>query len=230
MKRESERMAKRVRTLTEQRTADDLSSETARHPAAKVHSLDEARREALACHACPLWRDGTQAVFGDGAPRAAIMLVGEQPGDSEDRVGKPFVGPAGRMLDRALHEAGIARHAVYVTNAVKHFKHVPRGNRRLHKKPAEAEIEACHPWLERELEFVSPRLVVAMGATAVRSLLGRAEPIAANRGRLLSLPTMDAALLITVHPSSLLRIPDDKAAAYSRFVADLKTAARFVGS
>jgi len=156
------------------------------------------------------------------------MLVGEQPGDSEDRAGKPFVGPAGRMLDRALVEAGIDRDTVYVTNAVKHFKYVPRGKRRMHKKPADAEIDACHQWLERELEFVEARLVVALGATAARSLLGRTTPIEANRGRLM--PFSDGArLLITVHPSALLRVPDEfKAEAYRRFVVDLRVAAQFV--
>ena len=158
------------------------------------------------------------------------MLVGEQPGDKEDRAGRPFVGPAGRLLDRALAESGIDREKAYVTNAVKHFKFEPRGKRRMHKKPADAEIDACHPWLERELEFVAPRLVVALGASAARALLGRATPIEANRGRVLSL-TGNTSLLITVHPSSLLRVPDEfKARAYRRFVADLEVARRFLVS
>jgi DNA polymerase len=200
----------------------------AEHPAGRARSLDDARRDAAECQACPLWKDATQTVFGEGGTRAAIMLVGEQPGDSEDRAGRPFVGPAGRLLDRALVEAGIDRENVYVTNAVKHFKYVPRGKRRMHKKPADAEIAACHQWLERELEFVAPKLIVALGATAARALLGRATPIEQNRGRVMPFPG-NAQLLITIHPSALLRIPDEfKAEAYRRFVTDLKLATRFV--
>jgi uracil-DNA glycosylase family protein len=199
-------------------------------PAARATTLEQARVDARGCRACPLWRDATQTVFGEGQARAVIMLVGEQPGDREDRAGRPFVGPAGRLLNRALAESGIDREKTYVTNAVKHFKFEPRGKRRMHKKPAEAEIEACHPWLERELEFVAPRLVIALGATAARALLGRTTPIEANRGRVLSL-TGNTSLLITVHPSSLLRVPDEfKARAYRRFVADLEVARRFVVS
>lgn len=225
-------MAKRVTSSSRNRSkARSSPAESMGHPAEAVKSLDEARSEALECRACPLWRDTTQTVFGEGARDAAIMFVGEQPGDSEDRTGRPFVGPAGHMLDRALREAGIARDAVYVTNAVKHFKYVARGKRRLHKKPADAEIDACHEWLARELEFVAPRLVIALGATAARSLLGRATPIEANRGRLLPFPGTTARLLITVHPSALLRIPDEfKAEAYRRFVADLKIGAEFIHS
>jgi DNA polymerase len=168
-------------------------------------------------------------VFGEGEPRAAIMLVGEQPGDREDRIGRPFVGPAGRLLDRALAEAGIERDKIYVTNAVKHFKFVPRGKRRMHKTPADSEIEACHQWLERELEFVAPRLVVALGATAARALLRRPTPVEANRGRLL--PLAGNTLLITVHPSALLRMPEEfKAVAYRRFVNDLQLALRVIAS
>jgi len=141
----------------------------AAHPARNARALAQARGEALECHACPLWKGATQTVFGEGSRDAPIMLVGKQPGDSEDRMGRPFVGPAGRVLDRALEEAGIDRGKVYVTNAVKHFKYVPRGKRRMHKKPADAEIDACHPWLERELEFVALQLVVALGATAARA-------------------------------------------------------------
>jgi len=222
-------MAKRARIPSNQRAAGDVPPETGSRPAAHVTSLDEARSAALECQACSLWQYATQTVFGDGGPRAALMLVGEQPGDSEDRTGKPFVGPAGHVLDRALREAGIAREAVYVTNAVKHFKYVPRGKRRLHKKPAEAEIDACHQWLERE--FVAPRLIVALGSTAARALLGRPTPVEANRGRLLSPPGARAKLLITVHPSALLRMPDEyKAEAYRRFVAVLRVAADYVGS
>ena len=195
-----------------------------------MQTLEEARRAAGGCRACPLWRDATQTVFGEGEPRVAIMLVGEQPGDKEDRLGRPFVGPAGRLLDRALAEAGIERERAYVTNAVKHFKFVPRGKRRMHKKPADSEIDACHQWLERELVFVAPRLVVALGATAARALLGRPTPVEANRGRLLPLAE-NTTVLITVHPSALLRIPDEsKARAYRRFVDDLRAARRAIAS
>jgi uracil-DNA glycosylase family protein len=190
-------------------------------------SLKDVREAAKACKACPLWADATQTVFGEGPAHARTMLVGEQPGDQEDRMGHPFVGPAGQLLDRALADAGIDRSEVYVTNAVKHFKYEPRGKRRLHKKPADAEIAACHQWLERELELVSPALVVAMGATAARALLGRPTPIEINRGKL-SRFTAGMQILITVHPSYLLRVPDEaRADAYARFVQDLRLAAPF---
>src|SRR5712672_483496 len=145
------------------------------------------RAEASDCRACPLWKDATQTVFGEGPQNAQIMLVGEQPGDKEDLAGKPFVGPAGKMLDRALEEAGIDRSKVYVTNAVKHFKFVPRGKIRLHQKPNTAEIRACRQWYERELSSIKPVLVVVMGATAAQSVLGKITPIGKNRGRLLDL-------------------------------------------
>lgn len=197
------------------------------HDAARM--LDEVRAEAADCRACPLWKGATQTVFGEGRPRAALMLVGEQPGDQEDLAGQPFVGSAGDVLDRALADAGIDRQQVYVTNAVKHFKHEPRGKRRIHKKPSEREIEACHPWLENELALVRPALVVALGATAARSLLGRATPIEANRSQLIPL-FGGGRLLITVHPSYLLRVPDPyRAEAYRRFVEDLKLALPFLG-
>ncbi|HJV86241.1 MAG TPA: UdgX family uracil-DNA binding protein [Noviherbaspirillum sp.] len=197
------------------------------HVAPGPVSLEEVREEAQDCQACPLWANATQTVFGEGPEHARIMLVGEQPGDQEDRSGHPFVGPAGRLLDRALQEAGIERDMVYVTNAVKHFKWEPRGKRRMHKKPGEGEIAACHQWLERELQLVAPALVVAMGATAARALLGRATPIEANRGHL-SAFAGEMQILVTVHPSYLLRVPDDaRASAYARFVQDLKLAAPF---
>lgn len=190
-------------------------------------SLDDVREAAQECKACPLWANATQTVFGEGPPHARIMLVGEQPGDQEDRLGHPFVGPAGQLLDRALGDAGIERDKVYVTNAVKHFKWELRGKRRMHKKPGDAEIAACHQWLERELELVTPTLIVAMGATAARALLGRATPIEINRGKLIPFkPEMQ--ILITVHPSYLLRVPDElRAQAYARFVQDMKLAAPF---
>ena len=189
-------------------------------------TLAALRELAADCHACPLWKDATQTVFGEGPQRARIMLVGEQPGDKEDLAGKPFVGPAGQMLDRALKEAGIDRSKVYVTNAVKHFKFVPRGKIRLHQKPNAPEITACRSWYERELAVIKPELVVAMGATAAQSVFGKATPINRNRGRLIDLAD-GAKALVTVHPSYLLRLPDAdaKAREYQRFVDDLGIAA-----
>ena len=165
-------------------------------------------------------------MFGEGPQAARIMLVGEQPGDKEDLAGKPFVGPAGQMLDRALEEAGIDRSRVYVTNAVKHFKFVPRGKIRLHQKPNTPEIKACRHWYERELAAIKPDLVVAMGATAAQSVFGKIMPVNKNRGRLIDLDE-GPRTLVTVHPSYLLRLPDAEAKAreYRRFVEDLKIAA-----
>lgn len=202
----------------------------ARRPAAplvapQTGDLRVVRQAAAHCQACPLYRDATQTVFGEGPAQARVMLVGEQPGDREDLQGHPFVGPAGQLLERALQEAGIDRRAVYVTNAVKHFKFEQRGKRRLHKKPLDSEVGACHQWLARELQLVRPQLVVALGATAARSLLGRATPVEANRGRLVPYAA-GGQLLITVHPSFLLRMPEAaRASAYARFVADLALAA-----
>jgi uracil-DNA glycosylase family protein len=166
-------------------------------------------------------------VFGAGRESASVMFIGEQPGDQEDLAGKPFIGPAGRLLDRALVDAAIDRKTTYVTNAVKHFKWEPRGKRRIHKKPSELEINACHQWLERELALVRPALIVALGATAARAVFGRATAIEKNRGRIIPAAQaklgLDADVLVTVHPSSLLRVPDeDRDAAYQRFVSDLK--------
>ncbi len=188
--------------------------------------IETLREEAADCRACPLWKGATQTVFGEGPQNAQIMLVGEQPGDKEDLAGKPFVGPAGLMLDRALKEAGIDRSKVYVTNAVKHFKFVPRGKIRLHQKPNTLEIRACRPWYERERDVIKPRLVVAMGATAAQSVFGKITPINKNRGRPIDLDDGTTAL-VTVHPSYLLRLPDAdaKAREYQRFVDDLKIAA-----
>ncbi len=190
------------------------------------HDLDALREQASACRACPLWKNATQTVFGEGPQSASIMLVGEQPGDKEDLAGKPFVGPAGQILDRALKEAGIGRPKVYVTNAVKHFKFVPRGKIRLHQKPNTSEIKACRQWYERELAAIKPALVVAMGATAAQCVFGKITPINKSRGRLIDLPDGTKAL-VTVHPSYLLRLPDAdaKAREYDRFVEDLKIAA-----
>jgi uracil-DNA glycosylase family protein len=189
-------------------------------------SLKTLREEASRCRACHLWKNATQTVFGEGPQHAQIMLVGEQPGDKEDLAGKPFVGRAGLMLDRALQEAGIDRKKVYVTNAVKHFKFVPRGKIRLHQKPNTSEIKACRQWYERELASIKPDLVVAMGATAAQSVSGKITPINKKRGRPIDLDDGVKAL-VTVHPSYLLRLPDADARAreYQRFVDDLKIAA-----
>ncbi|HZC95079.1 MAG TPA: UdgX family uracil-DNA binding protein [Bradyrhizobium sp.] len=188
--------------------------------------LDTLREQAGQCRACPLWKDATQTVFGEGPQTARVMLVGEQPGDKEDLAGHPFVGPAGQMLDRALEEAGVDRKKVYVTNAVKHFKFVPRGKIRLHQKPNTTEIKACRQWYERELASIKPDLVVAMGATAAQSVFGKITPINKSRGRLIDLQDGTKAL-VTVHPSYLLRLPDQdaKAREYERFVDDLKLVA-----
>jgi uracil-DNA glycosylase family protein len=191
------------------------------------NTLPALRRAATDCRDCPLWQHATRTVFGEGPAAARIMLVGEQPGDQEDLAGRPFVGPAGRLLDRALAEAGISRDQVYVTNAVKHFKFELRGKRRMHKTPAQAELAACLEWLEREIKIISPHLIVALGATAARAVTGRATPIGANRGRLIE-HAPGTTLLITVHPSFLLRVPvEDKEQEYARFLADLQLAVPF---
>jgi DNA polymerase len=201
---------------------DKANDMTKRHSDGDIETL---REEAAHCRACPLWKDATQTVFGEGPQTARIMLVGEQPGDKEDLAGKPFVGPAGQMLDRTLEEAGIDRSKVYVTNAVKHFKFVPRGKIRLHQKPNTPEIKACRQWYERELAAMKPDLVVAMGATAAQSVFGKITPVNKTRGRVIDITETRA--LVTVHPSYLLRLPDAEAKAreYRRFVEDLKIAA-----
>lgn len=191
--------------------------------------LERLRNEAKACRDCPLWENATQTVFGEGSQSATVMLVGEQPGDKEDLTGKPFVGPAGQMLDRALEEAGVDRRKTYVTNAVKHFKFVQRGKARLHQKPNTLEIRACRQWYEREFEAIQPKLVVALGATAAQSVFGKLTPINKNRGRVIELAD-GVHVLVTVHPSFLLRLPDEDSRhrEYARFVADLKIAARYL--
>jgi DNA polymerase len=192
-------------------------------------TLAELRMAEAACTRCPLYQNATQVVPGEGPARARVMLVGEQPGNDEDLKGRPFVGPAGRVLDRALAEAGIDRKQVFVTNAVKHFKFEPRGKRRLHKKPNANEIERCRWWNDIERAIVKPEIVVALGATAAQSLLGRAGTIASLRGEILS-AAGGMRLGVTIHPSYLLRINDDdaKEQEYRRFVEDLRTYARFV--
>ena len=198
---------------------------SAEHDVAPVphsRSLSVVRRAAASCTACPLYANATQTVFGAGAPRPALMLVGEQPGDREDREGLPFVGPAGRMLDRALERAGIDRTRIYTTNAVKHFKWRPTsGKRRLHDKPNRDEIEACKPWLHKEIQLLSPDVIVALGVTAATSLLGKVVPIGKNRRH--AFDRDGAAVLVTFHPSSVLqrREPEDRAARLDEIVEDL---------
>ena len=205
-------------------TPTPTGAEGAVPAAGTLDSLDNIRAAAKQCRQCPLWQPATQTVFGEGDAHARVMLVGEQAGDQEDLVGRPFVGPAGRLLDRALAQAGIDRQALYVTNAVKHFKFVSKGRRRIHQRPAEAEIDACYPWLDMEIQQVQPSLVVAMGATATRALTGKTMGIEANRGRIIELPN-GKAVMITVHPSYLLRIPEDaQPREFARFVADLERA------
>ena len=187
----------------------------------------EVREASRHCEACHLYKRATQTVFGEGPKDAAIMLVGEQPGDYEDVAGKPFVGPAGKIMDQALEEAGIDRRKVYVTNAVKHFKWEPRGKRRIHQKPNSREIAACRPWLEAELRIVKPKLVVAMGATAAQIIFGPSFRVTRERGKVLS-SKLAPRVLATVHPSSLLRQPDEasREREYKNFVSDLRAALR----
>jgi uracil-DNA glycosylase len=188
-----------------------------------MDDLDKLRRQARKCQDCPLWANATQTVFGAGDPHARVMLVGEQPGDEEDKKGLPFVGPAGRLLDRALEAAGVEREHLYVTNAVKHFKWQPRGKRRLHKTPAQREIDACHQWLEREVQTVKPQVIVALGATAAKAVIGPHFKVSVQRGQF-----VDSALaphvFATFHPSALLRLreEEEKEAAFKQLVGDLK--------
>jgi uracil-DNA glycosylase len=186
-------------------------------------SLDELREASKTCKACDLWKLATQTVLGEGMPRAKIMLVGEQPGNQEDLEGKPFVGPAGKLLDAALLEAGIDRKKVYVTNAVKHFKWEPRGKRRIHKKPNAAEIAACRPWLDAEIEALHPKIIVCLGATAAQALLGRNFRVTQHRGEFVK-SALAPRVMATVHPSSILRAPDEatREEEMKKFIADLK--------
>jgi len=187
----------------------------------KKSELEEVRRAAAGCKNCPLWERGTQTVFGEGAATARVMMLGEQPGNEEDLAGRPFVGPAGRLLDAALVEAGIDRRLVYVTNVVKHFKWEPRGKRRIHQKPNAMEIEACHPWLEAELRIVAPVVLVCLGATAAQALLGRSFRVTKERGKLIA-SSLAPWVLATIHPSAVLRAPDEERDAMRRgFVDDL---------
>src|SRR5438270_2840323 len=175
----------------------------------KRKTLNTLKRAVQDCKGCSLWRHATQAVLGEGTTKAQLMFVGEQPGDQEDKQGRPFVGPAGRLLDKALEDAGIDRQAVYVTNVVKHFKFTPQGKRRIHKKPNAAEIAACRPWLDTEIALVKPRAIVCLGATAAQALLGRQFKVTAHRGEFVTSP-LAGLVLATVHPPALLRAPDDE--------------------
>ena len=197
-------------------------------PGSEFRSLKSLRDAASDCQACPLYRDATQTVFGEGTPRARLVFVGEQPGDSEDRLGHPFVGPAGRELDDGLAAAGIDRTDVYITNVVKHFKFTRRGKRRIHKKPNAEEIRACHPWLERELELIKPVGIVCLGATAAQALMGRTTTITKARGAFH--PTDHARwITATIHPSAILRAPDDaREQQRDAFVKDLRAIAKAV--
>lgn len=188
-------------------------------------TFEALQAAAEGCHGCDLWENATQTVFGEGASRAEMMLVGEQPGDREDVEGKPFVGPAGRVLDEALEAAGIDRGRVYVTNAVKHFRWVRRGKRRLHEKPNAQQVRACRPWLEAEITTMRPRLLVLMGATAAQSVLGPTFRVTQHRGKRLPTP-LGVPAVATVHPSSILRAPDDAARheAMESLIADLRSA------
>ena len=191
------------------------------------HSISALRRAAEGCRACDLWQRATQTVFGEGGSHAPMMLVGEQPGNEEDLQGRPFVGPAGKLLDRALEEAGISRDQVYVTNVVKHFKWEPRGPRRIHAKPNAMEIAACLPWLQAELDVIKPKALVCLGATAAQALLGKKFRVSQQRGQRVVSP-LAPFVMATVHPSSILRAPDDEARReqYEAFVDDLKKLAQ----
>jgi uracil-DNA glycosylase family protein len=189
-------------------------------------TLPSLREAAQHCKGCDLWKRGTQAVFGEGRVGSEVMLVGEQPGDQEDLQGRPFVGPAGRILDKALEAAGIDRDDVYVTNAVKHFKWEPRGKRRIHKKPSGMEIAACRPWFDEEVKVVKPKVIVCMGATAAQALLGRDFKVTQERGKVMS--RGEIPIIATVHPSSILRAPDEETrhSEMARFIEDLRVVAR----
>jgi uracil-DNA glycosylase family protein len=200
-----------------------VTAEPPGHP----RSVEQLREAAASCRGCDLWENATQTVFGEGRERSTLMLVGEQPGDQEDLQGRPFVGPAGRLLEKALEEARIDRQQVYVTNAVKHFRWTRRGKRRLHEKPNAGQVRACRPWLEAEIAVVKPQVIVLLGATAAQSVMGPAFRVSKDRGKVLSSP-FGIPVVATVHPSSILRATDDESrdAALASFIADLRVAAR----
>jgi DNA polymerase len=189
-----------------------------------IESLDELKAATMRCRECPIGEFATQSVIGEGSTKAKLMLVGEQPGDQEDVQGHPFIGPAGKLLARALDEAGIPREKVFVSNAVKHFKYELRGKRRIHKTPTQREVAACHHWLDDEIAIVKPQALVALGATAAMSLMGRRVPVTAERGHWMVREEDGRKVLITLHPSALLRVTDDREAAFAAFVKDLSKA------
>lgn len=224
-------MTSRSLQTATRRAGDESKPELARQMANGLKSVEQLRKAAAGCQACDLWETATQTVFGEGPSRARVMMVGEQPGDQEDLAGHPFVGPAGRLLDQALEEAGIDRAEVYVTNVVKHFKWAAseRGKRRIHKKPRGDEIEACRPWLDSELRTVQPEVLVCLGATAAQALFGRQFRVSTQRGQWVETSLAPRAIA-TVHPSSILRAPDDEArhTQMKEFVADLKVVAKLL--
>jgi uracil-DNA glycosylase family protein len=208
---------------------EDVQEGTAAPLVPEHPTLPKLREAAADCKACDLHKTGTQTVFGEGTRSAEVMFVGEQPGDYEDRAGRPFVGPAGKLLDKALEEAGIDRSTVYVTNVVKHFKWEPRGKRRIHSKPNAHEIGACRPWLEAEIALVKPKAIVCLGATAAQALLGRTFRVSKQRGEFVR-SALAEYVIATVHPSSILRAPDDESRwlEMQRFIEDLKKVARIL--
>jgi uracil-DNA glycosylase len=208
-------------------TQQSLLDETAAPLVPARPSLPKLRKAAVGCKACPLWKTGTQTVFGEGPTKADAMFVGEQPGDQEDQIGRPFVGPAGKLFDRALAEAGLDRSTAYVTNVVKHFKWTARGKRRIHQKPNWSEIAACRPWLDAELSVVKPRVLTCLGATAAQALLGKQFRVTKQRGQPVE-SELAPVVIATVHPSAILRA-EDRDAEFAAFVEDLKTVARYLG-
>jgi uracil-DNA glycosylase len=224
-----------VTTRTEQRITAAAKRVATRKPTTAAvlipqpASVKKLREIAAGCKACPLWKNGTQTVFGEGGSHAKVVFVGEQPGFDEDLAGKPFIGPAGKVLDRGLEAAGINREEVYVTNVVKHFKWEPKGNQHIHKKPNASEVAACRPWLDAELEALKPAVVVCLGATAAQSLLGREFRVSRQRGQLVPSP-LAPYVIATVHPSSILRAPDadTRHQQMNMFIEDLKTIAKVI--
>jgi uracil-DNA glycosylase len=207
-------------------TQQSLLDETAAPLVPARPSLPKLRKAAAGCEACPLWKTGTQTVFGEGPTKADAMFVGEQPGDQEDQIGRPFVGPAGKLFDRALEEAGLDRSTAYVTNVVKHFKWTARGKRRIHQKPNWSEIAACRPWLDAELRVVKPRVLTCLGATAAQALLGKQFRVTKQRGQPVE-SELAPVVIATVHPSAILRA-EDRDAEFAAFVDDLRTVARYL--
>jgi uracil-DNA glycosylase len=207
-------------------TQQSLLDETAAPLVPPRPSLPKLRKAAAGCKACPLWKTGAQTVFGEGPTKADAMFVGEQPGDQEDQIGRPFVGPAGKLFDRALEEAGLDRSTAYVTNVVKHFKWMARGKRRIHQKPNWSEIAACRPWLEAELNVVKPRVLTCLGATAAQALLGKQFRVTKQRGQPVE-SELAPVVIATVHPSAILRA-EDRDAEFAAFVDDLRTVARYL--